>query len=76
MKLTEWFDGSVKPARPGVYQKDIAGVAYAYWNGNFWGMFTGSSSFYTPRDALKGANSRSIDQTARWRGLAEDPRKA
>ena len=73
-RVTDWIDGSVKPALPGVYQKLIYGdVVYAHWNGEFWGMHTGI--FHHPKDALKDAKCRSMYQRAQWRGLAEDPNR-
>lgn len=43
MKKTEWFPHSIKPARPGVYERDYGIVddqeqypEYQYWDGNDW----------------------------------------
>ena len=43
MKFTDWFPGSVKPVRKGVYQREYIygkskGIQYCYWNGKGWGM--------------------------------------
>lgn len=43
MTLTDWFPGSVKPVRKGVYQREYTygqakGLQYCYWNGKGWGM--------------------------------------
>ena len=43
MTLTDWFPGSVKPVRKGVYQREYTygkskGLQYCYWNGKVWGM--------------------------------------
>jgi hypothetical protein len=41
MNLTDWFPGSTKPVRKGVYQREyIYGkskqLPYCYWNGKKW----------------------------------------
>ena len=43
MTLTDWFHGSVKPVRKGVYQREYTygkskRLQYCYWNGKGWGM--------------------------------------
>lgn len=43
MNLTDWFPGSVKPVRVGVYQREYSygkskGIHYCYWNGRGWGL--------------------------------------
>lgn len=66
--VTPWFDGSVKPARPGVYQRKYpTGPAYCQWNGSSW--CTGSAR-------VEWAMSGTISplQGLRWRGLAEQPK--
>ena len=43
MNLTDWFPGSTKPVRKGVYQRQYTygktpSIQYCYWNGKGWGM--------------------------------------
>jgi hypothetical protein len=43
MNLTDWFPGSAKPVRKGVYQREYTygkskGLQYCYWNGKEWGL--------------------------------------
>ena len=44
MNLTDWFLGSTKPVRKGVYQREYphfsktALIQYCYWNGKEWGL--------------------------------------
>ena len=69
MKLTPWFPGSRKPAREGVYIRDMPGGAlYAMWDGAYW--LAASTTLAV------AAQSRlmSINQRRRWRGLADQPK--
>lgn len=72
MITTPWYPGSIKPIRPGVYQRQYTtGKAvierYCYWNGKFWCL-----SAVTPWQATQwidyGAAAR---QQLPWRGLTE-----
>lgn len=75
--VTPWFDGSVKPARPGVYEREMrivrddgtvstwAAAPPAAWDGSKWVRGDGSVSAYQPWED-DGADFR-------WRGLARDP---
>jgi hypothetical protein len=43
MNLTDWFPGSTKPVRKGVYQREYTygkskQIQYCYWNGKEWDM--------------------------------------
>ena len=79
-RLTEWFPGEVKPALPGVYQRDyrqaknedrIIGVAYSHWDGKQWSLFDAT--------VIGAALSRGLSSChlrLPWRGLAEDPSAA
>lgn len=71
-KLTPWFDGSVKPVRPGVYERDglrqLGSIVYSRWTGDRWLLSANS---------LDGAYlfiCTSDYQTLKWRGLAEEPK--
>jgi hypothetical protein len=69
--LTPWFDGDVKPARVGVYERRYPNPnpnRYSYWNGLWW-MFSGA----TIEGAASVERTVSTCQDAAWRGLAEDP---
>jgi hypothetical protein len=59
--LTPWFPGGVKPARKGVYQRRMhTGVAYSYWTGRHWGLYTGEPVVEERRSAI---------QECEWRGM-------
>lgn len=66
MKLTPWFDGSVKPVRVGVYELDYRDEDHA------------SRTFYTAWDGLVWRYLESGDvayaQDRNWRGLAQQPK--
>lgn len=68
---TEWFPGSVKPVRSGVYERQYKyGKSHIYrfnnWNGQFWGM-----SSFNPHDAAKFGEEAAPNQSLFWRGLKE-----
>lgn len=67
-KLTKWFDGSVKPVRDGVYQRNFQmGVVYAKFKNGKWRV---------PSASIQTANkqrSYSIVPHMPWRGLAQNP---
>lgn len=67
--VTPWFPFDTKPARPGVYQRDMrsgAGVIrFAYWSGRCW---------YTSMATVTSAASNHFPSRVRhvpWRGLTE-----
>lgn len=71
MNLTDWFPGSVKPVRKGVYQREyIYGKAkvpyYCYWDGKQW--YAGA---HTVDGAVKEFLIRFVSpgQSLRWRGV-------
>jgi hypothetical protein len=70
--LTPWFSGKVKPARPGVYQRNTWGnkhnPTYSLWNGRYWGF-----SSRTPEGAVRREASNL--QNKPWRGLAQEPKQ-
>lgn len=76
-KLTPWFDGSVKPARPGVYERDFGqkgdsklGAEYQYFDGRDW--FYGDNQVMSSLDWFE--RERDVCDSAHdWRGLAERP---
>jgi hypothetical protein len=74
MKKSNWFGPIRKPDLVGVYEtKDELGTTgFQHWNGKFWGYYAGSSV----KVAKDGAGKESTWQENKWRGLAEDPRKA
>jgi hypothetical protein len=73
VKKTPWFRGNVKPVREGVYERvpTDATSKFSYWNGSYWCV-----SDVSVDGAADEQQSDSIDQSARWRGLAEPPKKA
>lgn len=69
MKVTPWFPGTVKPVRPGVYQRMLnLEVVYAYFGGKNWYL---SSPFYgQARSNGECAHRVSAVQTSpQWRGV-------
>jgi hypothetical protein len=78
-KFTPWFPQTVRPARPGVYQREmdyyINGIGYAKWDGRQWFPCCGD-----PRMADETAKWREPsgyqdeDEGIRWRGLASAPK--
>lgn len=66
MKRTEWFDGKVKPARRGVYERKFSfGVLFSHWNGRYWGFCES-----TPKDACRLRMLRTACNVP-WRGLTQ-----
>ena len=70
-KLTEWFDGSEKPVKRGIYQRKFSTerIVFSKWNGREWLYSWGNAG---------GANQatwKSAAQDLPWRGLAEEPKK-
>ena len=70
LKLTPWFDGSIKPVRAGVYETSYGRSGYAYFDGKRWGWVNA-----TVEQASKDQDTNGAFQRKRWRGLAEDPNK-
>jgi hypothetical protein len=70
MKLTPWIDGSIKPVRAGVYQREYGdGIPYYF-------KFD-CSAWYCLHNTIEGASERrgiSFSQNLPWRGLAEQPK--
>ena len=70
-KLTQWFDGSVKPVRDGVYQRRTFSGDVLYWQfkDGFW-RWGGAVSAYS---VVLNEPVRSNRQNLPWRGLAQKP---
>lgn len=70
INFTGWYDGDQRPARPGVYQRQMPHtdgfLMWAHWNGKRWGL-----SKLVPRLAVEG-KVRSKHQRLPWRGLTEE----
>lgn len=69
--LTEWFDGSVDPVHPGIYERRpiIAdGRRFAYWTGSHWKLWA-----FTIQDAAHHFGIESGVANRQWRGLAVKP---
>ena len=62
MKLTPWFDGSVKPVRVGWYERKWphGWTEYGHWDGFAWVYPEGNGKFWS--------------QHLPWRGLAQQPK--
>jgi hypothetical protein len=70
MKLTPWIDGSIKPARAGVYRRDYQceTPCYCRFDGQVW--YCGCYIIEAASEVL----SISAYQNLPWRGLAEQPK--
>ena len=66
--LTPWFDRYTKPARPGVYEREMRIDNFSYWDGARWSM-----SAQHPITAFMNRRMKSQLQAVRWRGLAAEP---
>lgn len=77
-KLTPWFPGRIKPARPGVYLASVLlredlddhrGL-YRFWNGKHW-----CKPGQTIAEAMEPSRlRRAIFRVQHWRGRAIPPR--
>ena len=73
MKLTPWYPGHIKPARPGVYETDPRTDPernYQHWDGKVWGF-----AMHSTAGAASCAGIKSSCQNDKWRGLAEPPKE-
>jgi hypothetical protein len=75
-KKTPWFDGSVKPVRPGVYERRLSRtsqVRFARWIYGAW-----RSPALTAEQAAAETNQSMFQPGGllgfKWRGLAEEPK--
>ena len=70
-KTTDWFPGTKKPARIGVYQREYLEncLRFSYWDGHRWGKLEVS-----PHIAEQNKHSISGYQKLKWRGLTEEQR--
>jgi hypothetical protein len=64
VELTDWFDPSIKPVRPGPYQRQIENgmVVYSLWTGQEWGR-----NGVTANEAAN-CDGPSLNQELPWRG--------
>lgn len=70
--LTPWFKGSVKPVRPGVYQRMFpTGVLHATWTGHQW-LRARRTAFLARHTKDVSLQQVGLDCVS-WRGLAYDP---
>lgn len=66
MKKTPWFDGSIRPARKGLYERNFTGgISLCMWTGRYWLTPWGERSGFQPVEINGRFRS--------WRGLAEKP---
>lgn len=71
-EVTPWFNGTIKPARPGVYERDYGASGapwFAEWTGVQW-----LSPASTPRRASKQVTAAFTQWGIPWRGLAQEPK--
>jgi hypothetical protein len=70
IKVTDWFDGDVRPVRKGYYKRlDGIFARYWYWRGKEWE--SGGWSCMANCSRLK---AKSPYQNLPWCGLASDPK--
>ena len=71
-RKTDWYPPTIKPARVGVYERQMGsfsmGGRYSYWNGEFWCGWGG-----TVLIAEQNGNCGHISavQSAPWRGFVK-----
>ena len=67
MKVTPWFNGSVRPVYVGFYQRERNGIIiYSYWDGRFW-KGNGAPKIEDAKHALRDYQNAKHQETA-WRG--------
>jgi hypothetical protein len=72
--LTPWFDGSVKPARSGVYQREWpVSVMFAEWTGYQWMRAAYTAAAAKRQTEISFQQPDGGNGTVRWRGLAQKP---
>lgn len=73
MKTTDWFPGTVKPARPGLYQRMLnVEVVWACFDGVLW--YTSSPNKDVAVLNFHVRHASAVQNIAQWRGLAEPQR--
>lgn len=74
--VTDWFDGSIKPARAGVYERDTGNrISFSEWDGKKWLLSSGTASGAADWRLFDGYSYDylwSANQSARWRGLTKE----
>lgn len=69
-ELTPWFNGQIKPVRPGVYEREFPNRAlYAEWTGVQW-----LCARLSVKGAIKERDVSLQQDTIHWRGLAQEPK--
>ena len=70
MKLTPWIDGSIKPVKAGIYERDYGygNPYYCKFDGSFW--HCSCSTIESASEVLHVSASQNLP----WRGLAEQPK--
>lgn len=68
MKVTQWFDGNIKPVYIGMYQRDLdlPLPSYSYWNGKKW-----SCCYPTIEAAFDFQYTITAYPNLKWRGVAK-----
>ena len=69
MKITDWYDGEIKPVYVGVYERksEYGFSHFSYYNGKSWKQMA-----FTPEKALKLlSDDDSLFQSLKWRGVAK-----
>lgn len=73
--LTDWFEDGVRPAHPGVYEKEPpegdSVKWFQYWDGERW--WYGGDTPEETAEKFESRRSKSWPTPRRWRGLAVQP---
>ena len=71
MKLTPWIDGSIKPVRAGVYEREYGTEipCYCEFDGSAWHWM------HHTVEGASGALHMSPRKNLPWRGIAEQPKE-
>lgn len=68
--VTTWIPGTVRPARPGVYQREFPSCAlFAEWTGHQWLVAAGTAKAAVRKREVSAQQPDDPD-CVRWRGLA------
>ncbi len=68
MIRTDWFPGTEKPGKPGVYERLYEGhICFAKWDGEVWG-----ETWWKREQAERNPCIRGLFQALQWRGIVPE----
>jgi hypothetical protein len=73
MKVTEWFEPTVKPVHPGVYELEDLPYPFLYWDGEAWYGAMLRPEHWPVTGGVRVEFGKGYQATCRWRGLADKP---